>query len=100
MNTFKFPESKFKVIMNKFGREGTITTAEEVRSFLKKDVSILPYAPDDAVITSNGGRLLLSEKSASPLTQAMVNLNRQIVGEELVAESGGIFSKLKSILGF
>lgn len=100
MNTFKFPESKFKVIMNKFGREGTITTAEEVRNFLKKDVSILPYAPDDAVVTSNGGKLLLSEKSESPLTKAMINLNRQIVGEEQVAESGGIFSKLKSILGF
>ncbi len=100
MNTFKFPESKFKVIMNKFGREGTINTAEEVRTFLKKDVSVLPYAPDDAVLTSNGGKLLLSEKPESTLTKAMINLNRQIIGEEQVAESGGIFSKLKSILGF
>ncbi len=99
MNTFKFPETKFKVIMNKVGREGTVT-GEEVKAFLKKEVLVLPYCPDDAVVTSNGGKLLLSEKSSSPLTQAIINLNKTVVGEEVVSESGGIFSKLKSILGF
>ncbi|MDD3147881.1 MAG: FHA domain-containing protein [Candidatus Riflebacteria bacterium] len=99
MNTFKFPESKFKVLMNKVGREGTVS-AEEVKSFLKRDITVLPYCPDDAVISSNGGKLLVNEKPGSSLTAAINNLNRQIAGEEALAESGGIFSKLKSILGF
>ncbi|HNX75669.1 MAG TPA: FHA domain-containing protein [Candidatus Rifleibacterium sp.] len=99
MNTFKFPETKFKVIMNKVGREGTVS-AEEAKSFLKKDVFALPYCPDDAVLTSNGGKLLVSEKPGSNLTQAINNLSRNIAGEQSEAVSGGIFSKLKSILGF
>lgn len=98
MNTFKFPETKFKMLVNKIGREGTVS-AEEVKTFLKKEIFALPYAPDDAVVTSNGGKLLLSERSSSPLTAALINLNKDILGEEIIAQSGGIFSKLKSILG-
>lgn len=99
MNTFKFPETKFKMLVNKMGREGTVN-AEEARTFLKKNISTLPYVPDDAVLTSNGGKLLLAERSGSALTSAIINLNKEIIGEEVIAESGGIFSKLKSILGF
>ena len=99
MNTFKFPESKFKILVNKMGRAGTISEPE-VKSFLKKDITTLPYAPDDAVITSNGGKLLLSDKPGSALTSALMNLNKQVLGEEMVSQDGGIFSKLKSILGF
>lgn len=98
MNTFKFPESKFKLLLNKSGREGTVTP-EEAKTFLKKDVFTLPYAPDDAVLTSNGGKLLLAEKPSSALTAGLINLNKSIIGEEVVAVDGGIFAKLKSILG-
>lgn len=99
MNTFKYPESKFKLLINKVGREGTVS-ADEVKAFLKKELSVLPYAPDDAIITSNGGKLLLTDRPSSSLTQGLSNLSRMIVGEEVVTEDGGIFSKLKSILGF
>lgn len=98
MNTFKFPESKFKLLINKCGREGTVG-ADEAKTFLKKEIFTLPYTPDDAVLTSNGGKLLLTERSSSALTAGLMNLNRVIVGEEIVAEEGGIFSRLKSILG-
>ena len=99
MNTFKYPETKFKMLINKMGRTGAISS-EEVKAFLRKDITSLPYAPDDAIITSNGGKLLLDEKPSSPITQGLLSLSRLIVGEEVIAEEGGIFSKLKSILGF
>lgn len=98
MNTFKYPETKFKLLINKIGREGTVSS-DEVKAFLKKDITTLPYAPDDAILTSNNGKQLFDEKPSSPLTQGLVNLNRLIVGEETIAEEGGIFSKLKSMLG-
>ncbi len=98
MNTFKYPESKFKLLANKVGREGAVS-ADEVKAFLKKDITTLPYAPDDAILTSNGGKLLLTEKPSSSLTNGLLNLSRMIVGEELITEEGGIFSKLKSMLG-
>ena len=99
MNTFKYPETKFKMLINKMGRTGAISS-EEVKAFLRKDITSLPYAPDDAIITSNSGKLLLDEKPSSPITQGLLSLSRLIVGEEVIAEEGGIFSKLKSILGF
>lgn len=98
MNTFKYPESKFKLLINKVGREGVVS-ADEVRAFLKKEITTLPYAPDEAVLTSNGGKLLLNERPSSALTQGLLNLNRMVIGEEVIAEDGGIFSKLKSMLG-
>lgn len=99
MNTFKYPESKFKLLINKSCREGAVAP-DEVKTFLKKEVLILPYAPDDAIITSNGGKLVTVEKPSSPLSVGLVNLYKAIVGEKVEAEDGGIFSKLKSILGF
>jgi len=99
MNTFKYPESKFKLLVNKVGREGAVS-AEEVKAFLKKDITTLAYAPEDSILTSNGGKLLLNEKPSSPLTHGLVNLSRMVVGEEMITEEGGIFSKLKSMLGF
>ncbi|HAE38925.1 MAG TPA: hypothetical protein DCG57_09840 [Candidatus Riflebacteria bacterium] len=98
MNTFKYPETKFKLLINKIGREGTVS-ADEVKAFLKKDITTLPYAPDDAILTSNNGKLLFDERPSSALTAGLVNLNRLIVGEEVITEEGGIFSKLKSMLG-
>ncbi|GAB4283364.1 MAG: hypothetical protein Kow0029_29490 [Candidatus Rifleibacteriota bacterium] len=99
MNAFKFPESKVKLLMTKMGREGCIG-AEEVRNFMKREILEIPYAPDDAVLTSNGGKLVVTEKPSSPITTGIRNLQKTIAGEEVVAEEGGIFSKLKSILGF
>ncbi len=99
MNTFKYPESKFKLLINKIGREGTVSP-EEVKTFLKKEIHTLPYAPDDAIVTSNGGKLLTSERPGSPLTVGLINLQKAIVGEQVEVEEGGIFSKLKSMLGF
>lgn len=99
MNKFKFPESKVKILINKLGREGCISE-EEVKKFFSREIISLPYAPEDAIITSNGGKLVVRERAGSPLTQAIKNLQRSITGEEIVAEEGGIFAKLKSALGF
>lgn len=99
MNTFKFPESKVRLLMNKMGREGCINE-EEVKSFMKRDIFSLPYDPDDAVLTSNHGKQLLAEKPGCPLSNGLINLQKSMVGEEVVAVEGGIFSKLKSMLGF
>lgn len=97
MNKFKFPESKVKVLINKIGREGTIDE-EGSRAFLKRDVVTLPYAPNDAVITSNQGKLIV-EQTSGPLAKGYKNLQKIIVGEEVIKEEGGVFAKLKSILG-
>lgn len=99
MNTFKFPESKVRLLMNKMGREGCISE-EEVKDFMKRDILSLPYDPDDAVLTSNHGKQLLAEKPGCPLSNGLINLQKSMVGEEVVAVEGGIFSKLKSMLGF
>jgi hypothetical protein len=99
MNTFKFPESKLRLLMNKMGREGCIGEAE-VKNFMKREIYSLPYAPEDAVLTSNHGKLLLVEKSGSPLAGGISNLQKTILGEEIVTVEGGIFAKLKSVLGF
>jgi hypothetical protein len=85
--------------MNKVGRTGSIA-AEEIKAFLKKEIVTLPYAPDDAILTSNGGEMLMAEKGSSPLTVGIANLARTMIGEEVVVqEDGGIFAKLKSLLG-
>lgn len=99
MNTFKFPESKVKILINKMGREGCIAE-EEVKGFMKREIFSLPYAPQDAVLTSNGGKLVVTERPNSALAQGINNLYKSIVGEEVVTVDGGIFSKLKSMLGF
>ncbi len=99
MNTFKFPDSKVKLLMNKVGREGCIGV-EEVKNFIKREIFTLPYSPDDAVLTSNNGKLLIDEKPSSALTNAIANLQKTIVGEEVIAAEGGIFSKLRAALGF
>jgi len=97
MNKFKFPESKVKVLINKIGREGTIDK-EGAKAFLKRDVVTLPYAPNDAVITSNQGKLI-AEQTSGALANGYKNLQKIIVGEEVIKEEGGVFAKLKSILG-
>jgi septum formation inhibitor-activating ATPase MinD len=76
-----------------------LLNADEVKTFLKKEIFTLPYAPDDAVLTSNGGKILSVEKPSSPLTVGLMNLQKAILGEKVELEEGGIFSKLKSILG-
>jgi MinD-like ATPase involved in chromosome partitioning or flagellar assembly len=81
------------------GREGCIAE-EEVKGFMKREIFSLPYAPEDAVLTSNGGKLVVTERPNSALAQGINNLYKSIVGEEVVTVDGGIFSKLKSMLGF
>ncbi|MDN5279419.1 MAG: hypothetical protein PWR01_3384, partial [Clostridiales bacterium] len=49
---------------------------------------------------SNGGKLVVTERPNSALAQGINNLYKSIVGEEVVTVDGGIFSKLKSMLGF
>ncbi|MGM0598501.1 MAG: FHA domain-containing protein [Candidatus Rifleibacteriota bacterium] len=99
MNKFKFPESKVKILINKLGREGCISE-EEVKKFFTREVITLPYVPEDAIVTSNGGKLVVKERPGSSLTQGIKNLQKSITGEEVIAEEGGIFAKLKSALGF
>ncbi len=99
MNKFKFPESKVKILVNKMGRPGTIGN-EEIQTLLKREVMTLPYAPDDAILTSTGGKLLVKEHPSCALANGLTNLQKSIVGEEVLQEEGGVFSKLKSILGF
>lgn len=99
MNQFKFPDSKFKIIMNKMGAENTISL-EEIKNFIKKEIFTLPYAPADAVVTSNGGQMIFEEKASTPLGVGIANLARTLMGEEIVVQAdGGIFAKLKSLLG-
>lgn len=97
MNSFKFPDSKIKLIINRFGRPLTLSD-EELRSALGRDYHKLPYSPSEAVVTSNGGKLFVTG-STEPLSQALVNLKRTIEGEETVVANGGVFSRLKSMLG-
>ncbi len=100
MNQFKYPESKVKVLINKEGRAGTLN-AEEIKGFLKRDFLTLPNAPEDAILTSHSGQLYVKEREGSPLTEGIQNLARTIRGEESAQKvQGGIFSKLRSILGF
>lgn len=99
MNQMKYPDTKFKLVMNKMGREGTISL-EEVKTFLKREIVTLPYAPEDAVVTSNEGQIIFDEKASTPLGVATANLARMMLGEAVVVQQeGGIFAKLKSLLG-
>ena len=99
MNQFKYPDTKFKVLVKKVGREGTVDK-DEMGKFLKKEITTLPYAPADAIVTSNGGQMLYDEKASCPLAVGIANLGRTLIGEEIVvAQDGGIFAKLKSLLG-
>ena len=99
MNQFKYPESKVKLLINRLGRQGTLN-AEEVKTFLKRDFISLPNAPDDAVLTSHAGQLYVKERESGELAKGLQNLAKDILGEEILLESGGIFGKLKSMLGF
>ncbi|HOY68586.1 MAG TPA: FHA domain-containing protein [Candidatus Ozemobacteraceae bacterium] len=100
MGQLKYPESKVKVLINRLGRPGTLS-AEEVKAIIKRDFVSLPFAPEDAVLTSHGGQLYVKERPSSALSQAVMNIQRTICGEETVAAvEGGIFGKLRSILGF
>jgi len=98
MSQFKYPETKVKVLINRMGRPGTLT-AEEIKAIIKRDFVSLPFAPEDAVLTSHAGQLYVKDRSVSPLSQGVVNIQRSICGEESVMEEGGIFSKLRAALG-
>lgn len=99
MNQLKYPETKVRVLINRLGRPGTLS-AEEIKTIIRRDFISLPFAPEDAVLTSHGGQLYVKERSASPLAQGILNIQRTLCGEEKVAEEGGIFSKLRAVLGF
>lgn len=99
MNQLKYPETKVKVLINRLGRPGTLS-ADEIKTIIRRDFISLPLAPEDAVLTSHGGQLFVKERSASPLSQGVLNIQRTLCGEEKIAEEGGIFSKLRAVLGF
>jgi len=99
MNQFKYPETKVKILINCIGREGTIAK-EEIKNFLKRDFTYLPDAPPEAILSSHQGKLYTKELPNGALSQGIMNLARTIKGEETVAVEGGIFKKLRSILGF
>lgn len=99
MSQFKYPESKVRILINGVGRENTMNP-EEIKQSLKRDFITLPDAPQDAVLTSNLGQLFIKERPSCNLSVALKNLEREIRGEASVSAQGGIFAKLKSILGF
>ncbi|NLI75480.1 MAG: FHA domain-containing protein [Candidatus Riflebacteria bacterium] len=99
MHQLKYPETKVKVLINFLGREGTVPV-DQIKNLLKRDFTTLPNAPDDAVLTSNGGQLYVKDRPNSPLSQGIMALAGQICGQKAELPEGGIFSKLKSILGF
>jgi len=99
MDKLKYPETKVKVLINRMGSEGALN-AEQIESFLKRKFFTLPEALSDAMSTVQGGKLYVTENAASPLSQAVSNLARSLRGEEVVAQvEGGLFGKLKALLG-
>ncbi|MBF0501073.1 MAG: FHA domain-containing protein [Candidatus Riflebacteria bacterium] len=100
MDKLKYPESKVKLLISRLEREGGLT-GDEIKGFLKRDFLSLPDAPKEAIMTTQGGKLYVMENPGSPLSNGISNLARNIRGEEIVAAvEGGIFGKLRSMLGF
>lgn len=99
MHQLKYPETKVKVLINMLGREGTVP-ADQIKNLLKRDFSTLPFSPDDAVLTSNGGQLYVKERPDCGLAKGIKSLAGGICGQKAELPEGGIFSKLKAILGF
>ncbi|HNW36516.1 MAG TPA: FHA domain-containing protein [Candidatus Ozemobacteraceae bacterium] len=99
MSQLKYPETKVKVLINRMGRPGTLS-AEEIKAIIKRDFISLPFAPEDAVMTSHSGQLYVKDRSASPLAQGVIAIQRSICGEEAIVKDGGIFGKLRAALGF
>lgn len=99
MAQLKYPETKVKVLINRLGRPGTLS-AEEIKTIIRRDFLSLPFAPEDAVLTSHGGKLYAREKASGPLAQGLMNIQRSLSGEEQATEERGIFSKLRAVLGF
>ncbi|NLM17220.1 MAG: FHA domain-containing protein [Candidatus Riflebacteria bacterium] len=98
MNTFKFPETKFKMVFNKMGRK-ELSTKEDVESMVKRKVLTLPYDPEAAILTTNSAQMLMTAKPSSPLYGGYMELAKDILGEETAAPAGGIFAKLKALIG-
>jgi MinD-like ATPase involved in chromosome partitioning or flagellar assembly len=99
MNQFKYPETKVKLVINRVGRTGTLNI-EEIKGFMKREFLTIPNSPEDAALTSHAGQLFVKERPDGSLAKALRDLEHSLRGEDVVAEQGGIFSKLKSILGF
>jgi len=99
MHQLKYPETKVRVLINLLGREGTVGS-EEIKALLKRDFLSLPFCPEDAVLTSNGGKLFMEERPSSALSLGIAALAGDVCGIKTQAPEGGLFSKLKSILGF
>lgn len=99
MNQLKYPDSKVKVIINMIGRNGT-ASIDQIKPIIKKDFISVPYSPDDAVLTSNGAILLLKDRPNSEISNAYKNIANNICGVKEAVPEGGIFSKLKALLGF
>jgi MinD-like ATPase involved in chromosome partitioning or flagellar assembly len=97
MDKLKYSE-KVKIVVNGVGRPGT-PSVDEIKAMIRKPFLTIPYAPDDAIVTTNQGLLFTKERSESELAMAICNLGRAIRGEEEVHAQVGIFSKLKSMLG-
>ena len=100
MSQFKYPESKVRLLLNRMGREGTLNS-DEIKSLLKRDFISLPDAPADAIVTTHAGQIYVNECPNSPLSVGVKNIEREIRGEVVeAAAAGGIFSRLRSALGF
>jgi MinD-like ATPase involved in chromosome partitioning or flagellar assembly len=99
MAQFKYPDSKVKVLINRLGREGTLSQ-DEIKTFLKREFYHLPDCPAEAVHTSHSGQLYVQSNPGSILARGLENLYRGIQGEEVMVQEGGIFATLKNLLGF
>ena len=100
MDQLKYPESKVKILVTRMEREGALN-AQEIKSFLKREFLPLPDAPKEAIVTTQGGKLYVAQNPGEPLARGIENLARSIRGEEMgVAAEGGVFGKLKALLGF
>ncbi|MFZ2956628.1 MAG: FHA domain-containing protein [Candidatus Ozemobacteraceae bacterium] len=100
MDKLKYPESKVKLLISRLEREGALS-GPEIKGFLKRDFFSLPDAPKEAIVTTQSGKLYMTEYADSALAKGVNNLARNIRGEEMIAAvEGGIFGKLRSMLGF
>ncbi|MBF0409118.1 MAG: FHA domain-containing protein [Candidatus Riflebacteria bacterium] len=100
MDKLKFPESKVKLVINAADREGS-PSKDDIQAVLKRNFAQIPNAPSEAIKTSQGGKLYFVDSPDTPISQEINNLSKSIRGEEIAASTkGGIFGKLKSLLGF
>ncbi len=100
MGRLNYPKSKFAVLANRF-RDGQEAYLEELRKLPVGHVQTLPEDPANAQAAVIAGMPLALQAPASPVTKALEELIRYLLGEEAIARSqqkGGIFSRLKTLI--